>query len=63
MRFFRLSMAVVGLTSLLSPAAQAYDIDILTHQPMMPMRMTEADGRPMQSPIAREIVAYNGPYK
>jgi lipoprotein-anchoring transpeptidase ErfK/SrfK len=63
MRFSRLFMAVTGLTWLLSPAAKAYDIDILTHQPMMPMRMTEADGRPLQSPIAREIVPYSGPYK
>src|SRR5450631_1816429 len=64
MRFPLLSMAgaAIGLTMLLTPAAKAYDIDILTHQPMMPMRMTEADGRPMQSPIAREIVPYRGPY-
>ena len=38
---FPLSMAgaAIGLTMLLTPAAKAYDIDILTHQPMMPMRM------------------------
>jgi lipoprotein-anchoring transpeptidase ErfK/SrfK len=54
--------AAVAVTLLLAPA-KAYEIDILTHQPMMPMRMTDADGRPTQSPVPREIVDYSGPHK
>jgi lipoprotein-anchoring transpeptidase ErfK/SrfK len=63
MRFFVSSVAAAaaGLVLLLSPAARAYEIDILTHQPMMPGRM--ADSRPTQSPIPREIVAFAGSYK
>jgi lipoprotein-anchoring transpeptidase ErfK/SrfK len=48
-----------GLLLALAPA-RAYDIDILTHQPM-PSRPLA--GQPMQSPIPRETVAYAGPYK
>jgi lipoprotein-anchoring transpeptidase ErfK/SrfK len=55
--------AAVGFGLLLSPAAKAYEIDILTHQPMMPGRMAAAAARPTQSPVPREIVAYAGGYR
>jgi len=54
--------ASVGLTLAATAApAQAYEIDILTRQPMIQNPVAE-DGRPKASAVPREIVSYSSKY-
>lgn len=54
--------ASVGLTLAATAApAQAYEIDILTRQPMIQNQVAE-DGRPKASAVPREIVSYSSKY-
>jgi lipoprotein-anchoring transpeptidase ErfK/SrfK len=60
----RYPLTLVGAVTagflLAAAPVRAYDIDILTHQPMPSPPLA---GQPMQNPIARETVVYNGPFK
>jgi lipoprotein-anchoring transpeptidase ErfK/SrfK len=59
MRSISAILAGLGCAVALSTAASAYEIDPLTRQPIMP----QGAYVPQATAIAREVVAYDGPYR
>ncbi len=60
MRRSGLAAWVLGIAVLAASPAAAYDIDPVTRMPIVPFGQ---DGRARATPIPRETVAYNGPYR